>query len=224
MEIGIKMQICFFLLILITKNIFCTTVHYKWMYHKPYGTTVNLEPLFNQTQCLPQSQCYWLLPDKYTRLTYPINTSLSSKYTIAADGVLTIVDIQSSDNGIYHFFQMNNSNWIVSKALLNLHGAPFASLWLEYWPNVVGGLVAMAAVLITFGVIVLANKYRYRPPPTSSTQRLSKRPGTVEPMAIERMNPVFLNDDTDISTSQQRRNSSRSSTTSNATNLRVVQF
>ena len=107
------------------------------MYHKPYGTTVHLEPLFNKTQCFPQSQCYWLLPDKHTQIYYPVNASASSKYTISSNGILTIVDIQASDNGIYHFFQLENNKWIVSKALLNLHGAPFATLWLEYWPNVI---------------------------------------------------------------------------------------
>lgn len=107
---------------------------YKWMYFKPYGSTVNLEPLFNNTQCLSQSQCYWLLPDKHTRVNYPGN--VTSKYSISTNGILTIDNIQPSDNGIYHFFKMNDSNWIVSKALLNLHGAPFESLWLEYWPNV----------------------------------------------------------------------------------------
>ncbi len=112
-------------------------VQYKWMYFKPYGTTVNLEPLFNNTQCISQSQCYWLLPDKTTRINYPANSSsLTSKYSISSNGILTVVNIQPSDNGIYHFFKTNNSNWIVSKALLNLHGAPFDSLWLEYWPNV----------------------------------------------------------------------------------------
>ncbi len=109
---------------------------YKWMYLKPYGSTVNLEPLFNNTQCISRSQCYWLLPDKQTRLNYPLNGSTLLKYSIATDGILTIINIQPSDNGIYHFFIMDNSNWIVSKSLLNLHGAPFDSLWLEYWPNV----------------------------------------------------------------------------------------
>ena len=106
------------------------------MYFEPYGSTVYLEPLFNDTQCTTPSQCYWLLPDKTTRLYYPLNGSTQSRYAIGFNGVLTIGDIQASDNGIYHFFRMNNSEWIVSKALLNLHGAPFPSLWLEYWPNV----------------------------------------------------------------------------------------
>jgi len=111
-------------------------LQYKWMYFKPYGSTVNLEPLFNNTECTTQAQCYWLLPNKYTRLNYPINQSITSKYFISPNGTLTIINIQSTDNGIYHFFIMNNSNWIVSKSLLNLHGAPFDSIWLEYWPNV----------------------------------------------------------------------------------------
>ncbi|CAF1041827.1 unnamed protein product [Adineta ricciae] len=221
MEIETNTKICFLLLLSFIENGFCAKVEYKWMYHKPYGTTVHLEPLFNKTQCFPQSQCYWLLPDKHTQIYYPVNASSSSRYTISSNGVLTIVDIQASDNGIYHFFQLENNKWIVSKALLNLHGAPFATLWLEYWPNVVGGLVAMSAVLITFALILLADKYRYRPHSTSSTQRLSKRPGTVEPIVIEQTNPVFANDDTDMITSQHRRTSRRSSSTSNGTNLRI---
>jgi hypothetical protein len=49
------------------------------------------------------------------------------------------------------------------------------------------------AVLITFGLILFADKYRYRPPITLSTRRLSKRSGTVEPVVIERANPGILN-------------------------------
>ncbi len=52
-------------------------------------------------------------------------------------------------------------------------------------------------VLITFGLIMLANKYRYRPPSTLSTRRLSNRPGTVEPLneatVVERANLDILN-------------------------------
>ncbi len=108
---------------------------YPWMYFKPYGSNVNLEPLFNETQCNDQLQCYWLLPDKQ-QLNYSNRGSIKERYSISSNGVLTIVNIQPGDNGIYHFFKMNNSGWVVSKALLNVHGAPFDSLWLEYWPNV----------------------------------------------------------------------------------------
>ena len=106
------------------------------MYFKRYGSTVNLEPLFDGIQCIDQAECYWLLPDKQTCLKYPYNDSRTSKYSMAFNGTLTIVNIQSSDNGVYHFFIMNNSNRMVSKSLLNLRGAPFDSLWSEYWPNV----------------------------------------------------------------------------------------
>ncbi|CAF1464286.1 unnamed protein product [Rotaria magnacalcarata] len=199
---------------------------YKWMYFQPYGSTVNLEPLFNYTECTGQSQCYWSLPNKFTRLVYPLNSSTTSKYSIASNGILTIINIQPSDNGIYHFFKLNNSEWIVSKSLLNLHGAPFESLWLEYWPNVVGGLVAMAAVFISFGLIMFADKYRYRSPKTESTRRMSQRPGTVaplnKPVIIEQANPVFMHEDdeNDINTTQSR----RQSTNSNSSGLRVAQF
>lgn len=110
---------------------------YPWMYFQPYGSTVRLEPLFNETQCTSRSSpCYWLLPDKHTRLDYPLNEASTSKYSMESNGILIIRDIQENDNGIYHFFRMNHSDWIVSKALLNLHGAPYPSIWLEYWPNV----------------------------------------------------------------------------------------
>lgn len=43
---------------------------------------------------------------------------------------------------------------------------------------------------------MLADKYRYRPPNTSSSRRISKRPGTVEPRSastvIEQTNPGLL--------------------------------
>ncbi|CAF1589204.1 unnamed protein product [Rotaria sp. Silwood1] len=197
---------------------------YKWMYFIPYGSTVNLEPLLNNIECNGASPCYWLLPDKINRLYYPLNKN-ETKYSISSNGTLTIVDIQASDNGIYHFFIINNTDWLVSKSLLNLHGAPFDSLWLEYWPNVVGGLVAMAAVFITFGLIMLADKYRYRPPSTLSMRRISKRPGTVEPIhesiIMERTNPIFENDE---STIQNHENSRRSSTNSNEAELHIEQF
>ncbi|CAF1329728.1 unnamed protein product [Rotaria sordida] len=198
------------------------------MYFMPYGNTVHLEPLFNDTECIGPSSCYWLLPDKIERLYYPLTETKPLKYSMSSNGTLTIVNIQPSDNGIYHFFTMNNSDWIVSKALLNLHGAPFDSLWSEYWPNVVGGLVAMAAVFITFGLIMLADKYRYRPSSILSTHHISKRPGTVQPLhesgVFERTNPVFINDDNDESTMQKHAHSRRSSTNSNVANLRVEQF
>jgi hypothetical protein len=49
------------------------------------------------------------------------------------------------------------------------------------------------AVLITFGLLALADKYRYRAPQTLSTRGLLKRTVTVEPLnestLIERANP-----------------------------------
>jgi hypothetical protein len=100
------------------------------------------------------------------------------------------------------------------------------------------------AVFITFALIMLADKYRYRSPSTLSTRRLSKRPGTVEPynepVIIERANPgnwkndfkliiirnllgflVFINDDSLTMSSQKRTLSLRSSSNSNTTDLRV---
>ncbi|CAF4187173.1 unnamed protein product [Rotaria sp. Silwood2] len=217
-----------FILISIVKHGYCAMSPYKWMYFKPYGSTVNLEPLLNNTECIGPSSCYWLLPDKVKRLFYLSNETTASRYSISSNGTLTIVNIQPNDNGIYHFFAANNSDWIVSKSLLNLHGAPFDSLWLEYWPNVVGGLVAMAAVFITFGLIMLADKYRYRSPSSLSTRHISKRPGTVEPMrdsvVIERTNPAFVNDGYDESTMQNHEHSRRPSTNSNASDLRVEKF
>lgn len=106
------------------------------MYHLPYGSTVHLQPLFNQTECRTSSQCYWLLSDGFTRINYPFVEKIDSKYSFASNGTLTIRNIQSDDNGIYHFFRLNQSKWIVSKAFLNLHGAPFPSVWAQYWPNV----------------------------------------------------------------------------------------
>jgi len=207
--------------------VFSQVPEYKWMYHKPYGSTVELEPLFNQTNCNSQTECYWLLPDKITKYSYSSKENIPQKYSISPNGILIIKDIQSSDNGIYHFFQKNNSQWVVSKALLNLHGAPYPTVWSEYWPNVIETIsivksfcfffvfllgrrwyccngrykqghlliiidlliVIFLVILITFTFILIINKYRYRSP--SSTTH-SKRPGTVEPIAIERANPGKL--------------------------------
>jgi hypothetical protein len=106
------------------------------MYYKPYGSVVHLEPLQDRIQCNRQSSCYWLLPDRRTRLDYPLTDAVKTKYSLSSNGTLTIADIQQFDNGIYHFFHMNRNDWIVSKSLLNIRGAPFDSFWSEYWPNV----------------------------------------------------------------------------------------
>lgn len=117
------------------------------MYHQPYGSTVHLEPLFNQTICNNQTPCHWLLPDKTIKYHYPSNERPPAKYSIASNGTLTIENIQSSDNGIYHFFRKNDANWTVSKAILNLRGAPYRSIWLEYWPNVTSSLDSQKKII-----------------------------------------------------------------------------
>ena len=97
-------------------------------------------------------------------------------------------------------------------------------------------------VFITFGLILLADKYRYRPPSTRVKNSLSKQSGTIEPFnesaSIERPNPgrrehlfffesiifiriVFITDDNLTLSSQKRTHSQHSSTNSNVTGLRV---
>lgn len=53
--------------------------------------------------------------------------------------------------------------------------------------------IGSLAVFITFGLIMLADKYRYRPAPIASTRRVSRRPGSVapyiEPTVVEHANP-----------------------------------
>lgn len=43
-------------------------------------------------------------------------------------------------------------------------------------------------VFITFGLILLADKYRYRPPASVPTRRLSEPPRTTNPVFIARAN------------------------------------
>ena len=64
------------------------------------------------------------------------------KYTINKDKCeLTISNIQESDNGIYHVY-LNDIT--VSKAMLNYHGPPYASIGEEYKYNLLAGFSAAA--------------------------------------------------------------------------------
>jgi hypothetical protein len=84
------------------------------MYFKSYGSTVYLEPLFNNTECYDDGQCYWLLPDRKTRLDYSIYRNSTSKYSISSNGVLAIDNIQPIDNGICHFIKsVIKSTWCI---------------------------------------------------------------------------------------------------------------
>lgn len=128
-----KMKSICFLLLFFVENSKSNLEPYKWMFHKPYGTDVQLEPLFHSSTCRSSPlECFWLLPNK-TRIEFPFS---NEKFFFDSNGTLKIFKIHPTDNGIYHFHQKQRGQWLISKSMLNLHGAPFPSIWAEYWPNV----------------------------------------------------------------------------------------
>ncbi|CAF1077780.1 unnamed protein product [Didymodactylos carnosus] len=153
---------------------------YAWMYYEPYGSTVSLVPLKNVGLCDDPKNCYWETPSK--QQLNVANSIHNDKYELKTNGTLIIKNINSNDNGIYHFHKQNKSQHLVSKALLNLHGAPFRTLWLEYWPNVLGGILAMASIFALYGVGILIDKYRYRAP---DEIYLNEQRGTIPPLVIQ---------------------------------------
>jgi hypothetical protein len=121
-------------------------INYPWMYYLPYGLSVTLKPLFrNESELVTIRSCKWttpnnvdLYPDMYN---YDVN-----RYSIdKARCELTIYNIQKDTNGIYHCVI---NDYLISKAMLNVHGAPKASLLEEYTPNLIAGFSTFGGFLI----------------------------------------------------------------------------
>ena len=113
-------------------------IDYPWMYYIPYGQTVVLKPLYRNLTAddVVVKTCKWttpkqidLLPDNYNydQFRYKIDKVKCE---------LTIYDIQKDTNGIYH---CTVNDFYISKAMLNVHGAPKNSVYEEWKPNLIAG-------------------------------------------------------------------------------------
>jgi hypothetical protein len=125
------------LIVLLCEIEHISAINYPWMYYVPYGLSVTLKPLFrNESEFVTIRSCKWttphhvdLYPDMYN---YDVN-----RYSIdKARCELTIYNIQKNTNGVYHCVI---NDYLISKAMLNVHGAPKASLLEEYTPNLIAG-------------------------------------------------------------------------------------
>ena len=113
------------------------TISYPWMYYLPYGKTVTLKPLFqNESDPVTITSCKWTLPNKFEIVPDLYNFDMSRYYLEKSTCQLTIYNNQKETNGIYH---CTINSIYISKAMLNVHGAPKASLLEEYTPNLIAG-------------------------------------------------------------------------------------
>ena len=120
--------------------------NYPWMYYEPYGQTVVLKPLYrNQSEEVIVTKCKWTTPKQIDLL--PDNYNYD-QYRYKIDKIkceLTIYDIQKDTNGVYH---ATVNDFYISKAMLNVHGAPKSSAFEEWKPNIIAGLSTFGGFVI----------------------------------------------------------------------------
>lgn len=112
---------------------------YPWMYYLPYGNDVTLKPLFkNDTEVILIKTCKWITPSGKEIIPGIYNPD-PNRYSITKyDCQLKITDIQKDTNGVYH---CNINDKYISKAMLNVHGAPGKTMIEELKPNIIAGFV-----------------------------------------------------------------------------------
>jgi hypothetical protein len=128
----------FAILLCLTLVLSCTQAeYYPWMYYLPYGNKVILKPLFqNQTEGsnVFVNSCKWITPSKIM-ITPQSNNFDEKRYILDESNChLTITNIQKDTNGVYHCII---NEFFISKAMLNVHGAPKTSPVEEYVPNLI---------------------------------------------------------------------------------------
>lgn len=112
-------------------------IYYPWMYYLPYGLTVTLKPLFKNESDIPVIRsCKWVTPGKVELFAELYNYDISRYSINKATCELTVYNNQRDTNGVYHCVI---NEFYISKAMLNVHGAPKASLIEEYTPNLIAG-------------------------------------------------------------------------------------
>ncbi len=134
------------LVIILTSIAFASasfSLDYPWMYYLPYGKDVTLKPLFrNKSEKIIIKTCKWVLPNN-VELIPDVYISDENRYKLTNYNCeLTIRNIQKDTDGIYHCY-INGYKYI-SKAMLNVHGAPKATLLEEFTPNLIAGFSTFA--------------------------------------------------------------------------------
>lgn len=112
----------------------------------PYGRTVRLKPLYrNKSERVVVKSCKWTTPN--SQILVPDAGIIDpNRYRIDKTKCeLVIYNIQKDTNGIYHAIV---NDIYISKAMLNVHGAPKRSLYEEYYPNVIAGLTTAAGIYL----------------------------------------------------------------------------
>ncbi len=113
------------------------SIDYPWMYHLSYGKTVTLKPLFqNESEKILIKTCKWITPNNVEIIPNVYNPDIKRYRLVKSKCELTIINNQKDTNGIYHC--VINDKYI-SKAMLNVHGAPKNTLLEEFTPNLIAG-------------------------------------------------------------------------------------
>ena len=132
-----KLNMKYTLIVFLIYISYTEAIEFPWMYYLPYGNIVTLRPLFrNSSEKITITSCKWTTPKQID--FYPDNPTYDQlRYKIDKRTCeLTIYNIQKDTNGIYH---CTINDFYISKAMLNVHGAPKASLLEEYTPNLIAG-------------------------------------------------------------------------------------
>lgn len=156
------MKLQFSLLLLVSLELVAASIDYPWMYYLHYGNNVTLKPLFqNESEKILIKTCKWILPNS-VELIPDVYIADTKRYSIVKYKCeLTITNIQKDTNGIYH---CNINDKYISKAMLNVHGAPKASLLEEFTPNLIAGFSAFGGIIAFFAFVCGIAKFRYKEP------------------------------------------------------------
>ncbi|CAF0705592.1 unnamed protein product [Brachionus calyciflorus] len=157
------MQNLFYILFVILFLIDLThAIYYPWMYYLPYGEDVTLKPLYrNKTEKIVVKSCKWVTPNKAIIDMDNFNYDTDRYYLDKAKCELTVFNNQKDTNGIYHCIV---NQLFISKAMLNVHGAPKDSLYEEYKPNIIAGFTTAGAIITFFAITCTISKFRYKLP------------------------------------------------------------
>ena len=135
-------------------------IHFPWMYYLPYGETVTLKPLFrNSSEEIEIKSCKWTTPKNLDIIPGTYNYDLDRFRLDKIKCELTIYDIQKDTNGIYHC-TINDIH--ISKAMLNVHGAPKKSDLEQYTPNLIAGFSTAGSIIALFAFSCALYHFRYK--------------------------------------------------------------
>ncbi len=160
---------CLFLLVVVAScqiALLSASVYYPWMYFLPYGETVTLKPLFQNISEIDEIRsCKWTTPKNLDIVPGSYNYDLERYRLDKVKCELTIYDIQKDTNGIYH---CTVNDFFISKAMLNVHGAPKNSFLEQYTPNLIAGFSTAGAIIALFAFTCAIYHFRFKEEPKSS--------------------------------------------------------